>query len=217
VLRRKHFCEDAARKIIVEMVAALKHMHTEHIVHCDLKPENVLCTHDPSAGSDDWDIKITDFGLSKPVVEGDHSELTYCGSPLYMSPEMLFKQAYTYATDMWSLGCMLFELLCGSPPFARARNMASLSSMVKSYKGFGSTVEGQEVDEVATDLLRQLEKCKVSPAAQEFLCRLLDPDQARRISAEEAMQHEWLSVVADQEMHLDQAVRRLSENRSMPV
>ena len=76
------------------MVAALKHMHTEHIVHCDLKvgsvvvvfvmvvvvfgwacwltlladlwqPENVLCTHDPSAGSDDWDIKITDFGLSK--------------------------------------------------------------------------------------------------------------------------------------------------------
>ena len=113
VLRRKHFSEvtyhvqslrpdlicewkETANKVVVQMADALCHMHANHLIHCDLKPENVLCTSNPETGKD-WDIKITDFGLSKPIIEDDdHSDLTFCGSPLYMAPEMLFKQVCEY-------------------------------------------------------------------------------------------------------------------------
>lgn len=107
------------------MADALCHMHKNALIHCDLKPENVLCTSNPASGKDDWDIKITDFGLSKPIIEDDdHSDLTFCGSPLYMAPEMLFKQVDTVHrpyvirnfTDKWFIPLgrsTQIRLICG--------------------------------------------------------------------------------------------------------
>lgn len=115
VLRRKHFSEQTASKTIAQLCSALSHCHARNVIHCDLKPENVMCTSDPK--SDNFDIKLTDFGLSKVVTPESSEILKYCGTPLYMAPEMIRREQYDASIDMWSVGCMCHELLCGQPPF----------------------------------------------------------------------------------------------------
>jgi len=212
VLRRKHFAESSASKVVMEMTAALAHMHEKHVIHCDLKPENVLCTHDPSRG-DDWDIKITDFGLSKPVIDDDnHSDLTFCGSPLYMSPEMLNKHPYTDSVDMWSLGVMMFELLCGTPPFHTARDIDMLKRMVNNFTGFGVVTNYNVESDEAAMLLKKLEKANASEAAKDLLSKLLHPNGQKRISAAEALKHQWMQTAFESHgtVHLGGTMNRLN-------
>jgi len=187
----KHFTEVEVAKIIREMTSALHHMSEEHIIHCDLKPENVLCTADPMSSSD-WDVKITDFGLSKPVVEKDKFK-SFPGSPLYQSPELLQKKPYTYATDMWSLGIMMYELLLGENPWASAGNLSDLQHMVKSFRGFGAGKQGSS--SAGTNIELALKKANISRKGQDLLSRLLHPDSTRRITASQVLSHAWITKV----------------------
>lgn len=132
VLRRKHFSEQTASRVVYQLVDALAHCHQHGVIHCDLKPENVMCTSDPK--SDKFDIKLTDFGLSKVVVPESSEILKYCGTPLYMAPEMIRREQYGPAIDMWSVGCMCHELLCGQPPFT-GRNRPELEKNIKGFRG----------------------------------------------------------------------------------
>lgn len=75
-------------------------------LHRDLKPENILLDADGH-------IKITDFGLSKTA----KLSYSFCGTPEYLAPEILLGQGYGKAVDWWSLGCLIFEMLAGYPPF----------------------------------------------------------------------------------------------------
>ncbi|CAN1126932.1 Probable serine/threonine protein kinase IRE4 [Linum perenne] len=138
-LLRKVGCleEDVARIYIAELVLALEYLHSLGIVHRDLKPDNILIAHDGH-------IKLTDFGLSKigllnntiqlsgsTINEGtlsdtpDSSEQqteekgqhSAVGTPDYLAPEILLGREHGYASDWWSVGIILFELITGIPPF----------------------------------------------------------------------------------------------------
>lgn len=135
--------EDMARVYIAEVVLALEYLHTLHVVHRDLKPDNLLIAHDGH-------IKLTDFGLSKvglinstddlsgPAVSGTmllgEDEDSLCsseqpdqrerrqkrsavGTPDYLAPEILLGTGHAETADWWSVGVILFELLTGIPPF----------------------------------------------------------------------------------------------------
>ncbi|OQS06416.1 kinase [Thraustotheca clavata] len=108
--RRKAFTEPEAAFYIGQIVLALSHLHSKGIVFRDLKPENVVLDLDGNA-------LLTDFGISKEGVADHSSANTFCGSPMYLAPEMLSRSGHGFALDWYSVGALLFELLTGLPPF----------------------------------------------------------------------------------------------------
>ena len=129
--RVKSFTESTMRFYAAQISLALAYLHQHGIIYRDLKPENILLDRDGNC-------KLTDFGLSKIVDSralGDLPEtqhpppseclvvagLTFCGTPEYLSPEMLIHRqrgiGYGHEIDMWALGVVCFELLTGWPPF----------------------------------------------------------------------------------------------------
>lgn len=104
------FTEEQARFYISEILLGLEYLHSKDIAYRDLKPENILLDLDGH-------IKITDFGLSKEGISTNDQSTSFCGSPEYMSPEMLLGKGHGRAVDFYSLGALLFEMLVGVPPF----------------------------------------------------------------------------------------------------
>lgn len=106
--RTGKLCEQTAKFYFAEIVLALSHLHSHSIAYRDLKPENILLDLDGH-------IVLVDFGLSKSI---DQSKTySFCGSAEYMSPEMLQKSGHGKEVDFYSLGCLLYEMLVGLPPF----------------------------------------------------------------------------------------------------
>lgn len=99
----QHFTEDEAMHIFVQICLALKQIHSCRILHRDLKATNVFLTENNC-------VKIGDFGISK-VLEGTlEPAITLVGTPYYMSPEVCQSKPYTMKSDIWALGCLLYEM-----------------------------------------------------------------------------------------------------------
>ncbi|OQV19729.1 Serine/threonine-protein kinase Sgk3 [Hypsibius exemplaris] len=110
--RERYFSEPRARFYSAEIACALGYLHTMGIIYRDLKPENLLL-------DSEGHIRLTDFGLCKDNVNALNggTTTTFCGTPEYLAPEILKKQAYTAVVDWWCLGAVLYEMLYGLPPF----------------------------------------------------------------------------------------------------
>jgi serum/glucocorticoid-regulated kinase 2 len=106
----KRMSEEEARFYFIEILAGIQYLHENSILYRDLKPENLLINIDGH-------IKITDFGLSKPDVGRDDLAYTFCGSAEYMPPEMILNAGHNFTVDYYTLGALLYELVCGLPPF----------------------------------------------------------------------------------------------------
>ena len=106
----RKFPEAKAKFYIIELILALEFLHKNNVIYRDLKPENILMDIDGH-------IKISDFGLSKILDDSDDKAFTLCGTPQYLSPEILKKKGYDKTVDWWALGCILYEMLTGLLPF----------------------------------------------------------------------------------------------------
>ena len=102
--------EDEAKFYIAELILAIEYLHQHDIIYRDLKPENILI-------DSDGHLKLADFGLAKENVNINIPNKTFCGSPQYLSPEMLSREGSTKASDIYGIGAILFELISGAPPF----------------------------------------------------------------------------------------------------
>ena len=93
------------------------YLHSKGIIHRDIKAENVLLHEETLAdGSTHERIKLTDFG-SSVVQRAGKKRVTFCGTPMYMAPEVVAGDAHTEAVDVWTIGVLLYEFLVGHPPF----------------------------------------------------------------------------------------------------
>ena len=111
LLSSKRFSLRGALQVGRQICSALDHAHRRRIVHRDLKPSNLLWT-------DERRVKLTDFGLARAIDETTEQILTRpAGTPLYMAPEQIRGEPVDPRTDLYSLGCVLFEILCGESPF----------------------------------------------------------------------------------------------------
>ncbi|CAD5216875.1 unnamed protein product [Bursaphelenchus okinawaensis] len=108
--RRRTVTEPEARYFVDQLVAGCVYLHSEHIIHRDLKLGNLFL-------NEELIVKIGDFGLATRVEFEGQKKQTLCGTPNYIAPEMLLKAGHSYGVDIWAIGCILYTLLCGKPPF----------------------------------------------------------------------------------------------------
>lgn len=189
------FTEAEAATIIRQVLEALQHMHSRNIAHRDLKPENVLFEDTGTDGR----VKLIDFGFAKRsspsqsttkplrpgngtntpsfASKGDKLLSTRLGSPNYVAPEILYPhQGYGVEVDIWSLGVILYIMLCGYFPFYHD-NERELYNQIRSGK-FAMPDEDWG---------------HVSSAAKDFVCSMLTPDPRLRASAGECLKHPWIA------------------------
>lgn len=120
----KGLSENLAREYFRQIVRAISYCHQLHVVHRDLKPENVVFFEKLGV------VKLTDFGFSNKFCPGQKLE-TSCGSLAYSAPEILLGDSYDApAVDVWSLGVILFMLVCGHPPFQEANDSETLTMIM---------------------------------------------------------------------------------------
>jgi serine/threonine protein kinase len=106
--------EEDTRSLCSQIVQGIEYLHTLGIIHRDLKLGNLLLSEDRSL------VKIADFGLAVRLKSFTEERNTMCGTPNYISPEIINRQPYGLASDMWSFGCIVYACLTGSPPFESA-------------------------------------------------------------------------------------------------
>ncbi len=114
-----HLEEGKIWSFVYQMSGALKHMHDKWIMHWDLKPANIFI-------SNDGELKIGDLGLGWAMSSETYEAYSWVGTPLYMSPEVLDGSGYDMKSDVWSLGCIAYELCTLKSPFKREDSKMSL-------------------------------------------------------------------------------------------
>uniref|UniRef100_A0A8C4I1R8 Serine/threonine-protein kinase PLK n=1 Tax=Dicentrarchus labrax TaxID=13489 RepID=A0A8C4I1R8_DICLA len=108
--RRKAVTEPEARYYMTQLLKGVQYLHNNRVIHRDLKLGNIFL-------NDDMEVKIGDFGLATKIEFDGERKKTLCGTPNYIAPEVLCKKGHSYEVDVWSLGCILYTLLVGKPPF----------------------------------------------------------------------------------------------------
>ena len=143
------FEEELARLYTAEIVSAITHLHSLGFVHRDLKPENVLLD---SHGH----VKVTDFGLAKGNMSDaeHHRTNSFIGTMEYMAPEIIQGSGHGKAVDWWSTGILLYEMLCGMPPF-RAKSKNALQKLIVSGKLKLPTYLSSEAQSMLKGLLQK--------------------------------------------------------------
>jgi len=175
VVQKGTLTEDEASNIVRKVTSAMVYMHSQNIVHRDLKPENLLLRRKPNHAQDPVDVKIIDFGLSKCMTEPVAQ--SFLGTRGYLAPEMLQRRNYTKAVDTWALGVIVFVLLCGCLPFDDDSATVPSDDLVR-----------------AKFVLRFPRWAKnLSPSAKDLLSHLLDVNPSRRYTAEQALDHPWVT------------------------
>lgn len=115
--------EIEARYILKQVVDGLLYLHKHNIVHRDMTLTNLLLTKDMR-------VKIADFGLATQLISKDEKHMTMCGTPNFISPEVATRSSHGLETDLWGLGCLLYTLLVGNPPFDTNAIKSTLTKVV---------------------------------------------------------------------------------------
>jgi dual specificity tyrosine-phosphorylation-regulated kinase 2/3/4 len=202
----KGFSTRLIRRFTKQMLASLVLLKSQRVIHCDLKPENILLAHPLHS-----EIKVIDFGSS--CFENE-KVYTYIQSRFYRSPEVILGMSYGLPIDMWSLGCILAELLTGYPIFPGENEQEQLACIMEIFgppekhliekssrkKLFFDSLGKPRVTvstkgrrrRPSSKTLQQALKCD-DEAFLDFIARCLRWDPERRMRPDEAMQHEFIT------------------------
>ncbi|XP_027000156.2 MAP kinase-activated protein kinase 2 [Tachysurus fulvidraco] len=169
------FTEREASDIMKSIGEAILFLHSINIAHRDVKPENLLYTSKrPNAV-----LKLTDFGFAKETTTLN-SLATPCYTPYYVAPEVLGPEKYDKSCDMWSLGVIMYILLCGYPPFYSNHGLAISPGMKRRIRMGQYEFPNPEWSEVSEE-------------AKQLIKRLLKTDPAIRMTISEFMFHPWIN------------------------
>ena len=166
--------EDLSQKIVAQILSGLAFAHSKFIYHRDMKPENII--FDPVTGQ----VKIIDFGFA--VYSKDKLRI-FCGTPSYMSPEIVSKKDYLgNAADIWATGVILFVLLVGQVPF-KSNNEKELYRKIQkgtySFNPMSTNPDSKPIEQPKTK--------QISAEAKEMIKSMLIVDQSARPSAQELL------------------------------
>ncbi|XP_050195560.1 serine/threonine-protein kinase 36 [Myiozetetes cayanensis] len=169
--------EDQVQTIAAQLVSALYYLHSHRILHRDMKPQNILLGKDGV-------VKLCDFGFARAMSIHTMVLTSIKGTPLYMSPELVEERPYDHTADLWSVGCILYELFVGTPPFYTNSIFQLVSLIVKDSVKWPTAM---------------------SPVFKSFLQGLLMKDPHQRLSWPELLSHPFIAgqvtVIDDTEEH----------------
>ncbi|CAI9738530.1 serine serine/threonine-protein kinase 33-like [Octopus vulgaris] len=176
------FDEAIVKNVMTSLVSAISYLHKCGVVHRDLKLSNILLTIEPKIEDKAYFIKVTDFGLSvvKEGVRPENMLNSFCGTLNYMAPEIAENKNYSQQCDVWALGIITYQLLCGYTPFY-ANDEKELIKKIKIGKIVFNSPEWDNV----------------SSEAKDFVKKLLHVDPSHRLTAFEASHHPWLTGIKD--------------------
>lgn len=181
LLKAKHFHEKEAASIMLKLAQILSYLHSNQIVHRDLKPSNIMFLKPDTKNPED--IRLIDFGFARLLRSENGLLMTPCFTAQFVAPEVLKKQGYDMAVDVWSLGVLLFAMLGGEAPFATHPN--DEPSKILQRLGEGRiNMSGPRWD-------------GVSDLAKDLVSRMLNVDVNKRITAKEIVIHPWLLSKSD--------------------
>ncbi|KAK3308946.1 uncharacterized protein B0T15DRAFT_123834 [Chaetomium strumarium] len=151
---------------MTQVLQGLQYLHDQGVIHRDIKGANILTTKDGT-------VKLADFGVSTSTLAGPDKEAQVVGTPYWMAPEIIQLSGATSASDIWSVGCTVIELLQGKPPYHNLAAMPALFAIVND--DHPPLPEG------------------VSPAARDFLMQCFQKDPNLRVSARKLLRHAWIT------------------------
>ncbi|KAH8419639.1 hypothetical protein KR222_011625, partial [Zaprionus bogoriensis] len=165
---KRPFTEEEAASILRQVVAGLLYLHSHNIMHRDISLSNLLL-------SKDMQVKIADFGLATQLKRPDERHMTMCGTPNYISPEVVSHMSHGLPADLWSVGCMLYTLLVGRPPFDTDAVQSTLNKVVQSDYTMPT---------------------HLSYEARDLIDKLLRKNPHERISLEQVLRHPFMLKAA---------------------
>eukprot|EP00968_Pinguiococcus_pyrenoidosus_P013442 scaffold1220_cov259-Pinguiococcus_pyrenoidosus.AAC.114 len=191
IVQKQRYTELEAREIVKALLDGVRHLHDGNIrgpgsraassarnslaqVHRDIKPENLLLT----TSADDASIKIADFGFAKKDVTSD-SLKSKCGTPGFVAPEILKGMGYGTQVDVWSLGCIVYILLGGYPPFYDE----SQPQLFRKIKAGQFKFHREYWSHVSDD-------------AKDLINKMITVNPRERITAHDALHHSWIEAEA---------------------
>ena len=166
-LKGRPLKEKYAQKFAIQLSDAMKYLIKRNIIHRDIKPQNILVFNKNT-------IKLTDFGFARYFDKTTLVE-TLCGSPLYMSPEIIKYKKYSHKADLWSIGVIFYELLTGRPPY-NAKTHYELAKKIENNPIYLPKI--LPLSSECTDLIH----------------KLLQKDSNKRISWDNFFNHNWLNL-----------------------
>ena len=155
------FDEDKVRFYGAQIALALDYLHSKGIVYRDLKPENILM-------DDKGYLRLADFGMAKQLKD-DEKAMSFCGTPEYLAPEVITLEGHDKNVDWWSFGILLFEMLCGLPPFY-VENLDKMYDMIK------------------TSPVKFPKRIKLSDDAKDVIIKLLEKNPKKRLGSQKGIE-----------------------------
>ncbi|KAK6301522.1 ribosomal protein S6 kinase alpha-2 [Coregonus clupeaformis] len=189
ILHQKCFSEREASAVLCTITKTVEYLHSQGVVHRDLKPSNLLYvdeTGDPES------IRICDFGFAKQLRAENGLLMTPCYTANFVAPEVLKKQGYDAACDIWSLGILLYTMLAGFTPFANGPDDTPEEILARIGSGKYALTGGNWNT--------------VSDAAKDIVTKMLHVDPHQRLTAPQVLRHQW--IVNREELSQCQLIRQ---------
>ncbi|XP_067008187.2 calcium/calmodulin-dependent protein kinase type IV [Anabrus simplex] len=185
------YTERDAAAAVRQVLGALQYLHSKGIIHHDIKPENILYeTEDENSR-----LKLTDFGLNKVLHNGHLAMNTLRGTIGYCAPEILLNKESDSPVDLWSLGVIIYIMLCGFEPFwDDTGEMAMFQRITECELNFPSPWWDE-----------------ISDSAKDLITKFLQLEPSKRPTASEALDHPWVRGETTRWHHMDSTIERLRE------